>query len=371
MIVAWMFWSMRPSARFRSSPVMMTAVVVPSPHSWSWVLATSTSILAAGCSTSISLRIVTPSFVTTTSPMESTSILSSPRGPRVDRTASAIAFAAWMLFERAPRPFSRFVPSFSTRIGVCPVSIVRSRRDSSQLSAAVIQPFYLTEWVPPRARPVGARRARSDGRAGPPPPGEPIYPAPRPFPRAPARARGDPDPHGSGDLDRASHAPAGDPDAHEPRAHLRRASSRWGRRRRHGPPDDAPRVPGSYGRHGPPRLRRRTSPDATGDPADPALEVPGRIPRALAAGRGEPPAAPVALPGHRLPGPAARGMGLRGHPGAGVRPPTPTRGHGAGGRGAGGGADAAVRLLRPSQPGRLAEVRELRRPVLAPIRALR
>ena len=124
MIVGWMFCSMSSSARLSSSPASTTAVVVPSPHSWSWVFATSTSIFAAGCSTSISLRIVTPSLVTTTSPIESTSILSRPRGPSVERTESAIAFAAAMLFERAPRPFSRFVPSFSTRIGVCPVSMV-------------------------------------------------------------------------------------------------------------------------------------------------------------------------------------------------------------------------------------------------------
>ena len=36
----------------------------PVAASWSWVFATSTSIFAAGCSTSISFRIVTPSFVT-------------------------------------------------------------------------------------------------------------------------------------------------------------------------------------------------------------------------------------------------------------------------------------------------------------------
>jgi hypothetical protein len=54
-------------------------------------------ILAAGWSMSISLRMVAPSLVMTTSPMLSTSILSMPFGPRVVRTASATAFAAAML----------------------------------------------------------------------------------------------------------------------------------------------------------------------------------------------------------------------------------------------------------------------------------
>ena len=49
-------------------PARTAAVVVPSPTSSSWVWATSTSIWAAGCSMSISSRMVTPSFVMTTSP---------------------------------------------------------------------------------------------------------------------------------------------------------------------------------------------------------------------------------------------------------------------------------------------------------------
>src|SRR6059036_1023730 len=116
--VGWMFWSIRSSAFLSSSPAKMTAVVVPSPASSSWVFATSTSIFAAGCSMSISLRIVTPSFVMTTSPRLSTSILYIPRGPKVERTASATAFAAAMLLNCAPLPRSRRVPSFRTNIGV-------------------------------------------------------------------------------------------------------------------------------------------------------------------------------------------------------------------------------------------------------------
>ncbi len=93
-MVGWISMSNKPSAFFKSSPAMMTAVVVPSPTSSSWVLATSTSILAAGCSMSISLRIVTPSLVTTISPNPSTSILSIPLGPRVVLTVSARTFPA-------------------------------------------------------------------------------------------------------------------------------------------------------------------------------------------------------------------------------------------------------------------------------------
>ena len=97
MIVGWTLASIRSVAFLRSSPARMTLVVVPSPTSASWVLATSTSILAAGCWTSISLRMVTPSLVMTTSPTESTSILSIPLGPRLLLTALEIAMAAWML----------------------------------------------------------------------------------------------------------------------------------------------------------------------------------------------------------------------------------------------------------------------------------
>ncbi len=123
MMVGWMLASIRSTAFFRSSPAITTAVVVPSPHSSSWVLATSTSILAAGCSTSISLSMVTPSLVMTTSPMESTSILSIPLGPRALLTASAIALAAMMLLYWASLPLSRLVPSFSISMGVLPYPI--------------------------------------------------------------------------------------------------------------------------------------------------------------------------------------------------------------------------------------------------------
>ncbi len=56
----------------------------------------------------------------TTSPIESTSILSIPFGPSVERTESATALAAAMLFDWALRPRVRCVPSLRMKIGACP-----------------------------------------------------------------------------------------------------------------------------------------------------------------------------------------------------------------------------------------------------------
>ena len=66
---------------------------------------------------SISLSMVAPSLVMTTSPMLSTSILSIPFGPRVERTESATALAAAMLLLCAERPLVRSVPSLRMKIG--------------------------------------------------------------------------------------------------------------------------------------------------------------------------------------------------------------------------------------------------------------
>ena len=98
----------------------MTAEVVPSPTSLSVAFETSTSIFAAGCWTSISLSMVAPSLVMVTSPSESTSILSMPRGPTELLTISAISFAAWMLFLWASLPLDWLLPSFRMRTGVPP-----------------------------------------------------------------------------------------------------------------------------------------------------------------------------------------------------------------------------------------------------------
>ena len=94
---------------------------MPSPTSSSCVFATSTIIFAAGCSISISFRIVAPSFVIVTSPIESTSILSMPFGPKVVRTLSATALAAIIFLLCASLPVFRSVPSGRINIG-CPPS---------------------------------------------------------------------------------------------------------------------------------------------------------------------------------------------------------------------------------------------------------
>src|SRR3989442_14206120 len=157
---------MSAAALARSSPARMTAVVVPSPHSWSWAFATSTIIFAAGCSTSTFLRIVTPSFEVVTYPIESTSNLSMPRGPSVERTASAIARAAAMLFFRAPRPSSRVVPSLRMKIfGPAPVDIAIS------VAPPIVDfdcaPRHGWEGVYEFARPRGGRNQRYDTREVP------------------------------------------------------------------------------------------------------------------------------------------------------------------------------------------------------------
>ncbi|OPY18528.1 MAG: hypothetical protein A4E23_01351 [Methanomethylovorans sp. PtaU1.Bin073] len=103
-IVGWIPLFISSSAFVSNSPVSIAAVVVPSPTSSSWVLDTSTTILAAGCSISISLRMVAPSLVITMSPNESTSILSMPLGPSVLLTAFATAFPARILMLRASLP---------------------------------------------------------------------------------------------------------------------------------------------------------------------------------------------------------------------------------------------------------------------------
>ncbi len=122
-IVGWTSWVRRDSAFSNSAPASTTADVVPSPTSLSVVFEISTSIFAAGCWTSISLRMVAPSFVIVTSPSESTSILSIPLGPRLLWTTSAMIFAAAMLFFWASRPLLSVAPSFSKITGKFPFGI--------------------------------------------------------------------------------------------------------------------------------------------------------------------------------------------------------------------------------------------------------
>ena len=95
----------------------MTAVVVPSPISSSIDLATFTIIFAATLSISSFFNISAPSFVIVTSPIESTSILFIPFGPRVDFTDSVIARIAFMFCIRASFSLVVSVPSFNIIIG--------------------------------------------------------------------------------------------------------------------------------------------------------------------------------------------------------------------------------------------------------------
>ncbi|OFV65713.1 MAG: membrane protein [Candidatus Syntrophoarchaeum butanivorans] len=148
--MGWISCSKRSSAFFRSSPAITTAVVVPSPTSSSCVFAISTIIFAAGCSISISFRIVAPSFVITTSPSESTSILSIPLGPSVVLTALATAFAASMLRFCASLPLVRSLPSFNISIGVppsCPA--IHNILHLSCCSVFYDLYFYIKVTVPP------------------------------------------------------------------------------------------------------------------------------------------------------------------------------------------------------------------------------
>merc|ERR1719384_1323624 len=97
MEVGWIpFWSSLSAASSRLPAITQTEVV-PSPASISCALLSSTSILAAGWTTFISLRMVAPSLVMVTSPLASWIILSMPRGPRLVLMASLRALAAWML----------------------------------------------------------------------------------------------------------------------------------------------------------------------------------------------------------------------------------------------------------------------------------
>ena len=131
------------SAFCNSSEVSMTVVVVPSRAALSWADEVEMSSLAVGCSTFAASRTVTPSLVTVAGPPSSTSILSRPRGPRVERTAPASAVAALTLFTNAERPCRRSVSSRATSCSV------------STICAAVRQPCF----EPARGRGLRAQRA--------------------------------------------------------------------------------------------------------------------------------------------------------------------------------------------------------------------
>ena len=93
--------------RCKISPAKIITLVVPSPTSSSWLLASSIIDFAAGCVTSISLKIAFPSFVITMPPEASRIIFNIDRGPNVVRTTSETAFAADMFCIWAFLPVSR------------------------------------------------------------------------------------------------------------------------------------------------------------------------------------------------------------------------------------------------------------------------
>ena len=89
----------------RSISAHITTVdVVPSLATRSWVEDALIIIFAAGCSTLADSKTVTPSLVTKVPPLSSTSSLSKPFGPSVERTAPASAIAACTFFRKASRP---------------------------------------------------------------------------------------------------------------------------------------------------------------------------------------------------------------------------------------------------------------------------
>lgn len=88
----------------------MMTLVVPSPTSSSCVLLNSIILFAAGCATSISLKIEFPSLVRTIPPIGSRIILSIAFGPRQVRMTSETVLEAWMLAVWALRPEVRSGP---------------------------------------------------------------------------------------------------------------------------------------------------------------------------------------------------------------------------------------------------------------------
>mmetsp|Transcript_16990 Transcript_16990/g.50710 ORF Transcript_16990/g.50710 Transcript_16990/m.50710 type:complete len:215 (-) Transcript_16990:136-780(-) len=122
MTVGCRFRSRNGSATCSISPARMMTEVVPSPTSSSWVLLSSMMLFAAGCDTSISLKMALPSFVMTMPPLASRSIFSMDLGPSVVLMMSETAFPAAMLLDWAFLPTSRLVLMVST--GMPPPCII-------------------------------------------------------------------------------------------------------------------------------------------------------------------------------------------------------------------------------------------------------
>ena len=105
-VVGWTLFFINWVALLSNSAANITTEVVPSPTSLSWIWAKSPKILAAGCSMDNNFKIVAPSFVITTSPVSSTSILSRPWGPKLDLTTLDMDWTALELLSRTSIPVS-------------------------------------------------------------------------------------------------------------------------------------------------------------------------------------------------------------------------------------------------------------------------
>jgi len=91
MIDGCIFLSKNGLAAYIISPAKTITLVVPSPTSSSYALDISNILLAAGCLTSISLRMACPSLDNTIPPIGSINIFNIDLGPKVLTTISAIA----------------------------------------------------------------------------------------------------------------------------------------------------------------------------------------------------------------------------------------------------------------------------------------
>mmetsp|Transcript_42817 Transcript_42817/g.91394 ORF Transcript_42817/g.91394 Transcript_42817/m.91394 type:complete len:257 (+) Transcript_42817:944-1714(+) len=108
----------------RNSPASSTTEVVPSPTSASCDIEMSTSVLPAGWTIWSCFMSVAPSFEMVTRPLSSWINLSIPRGPRVERTTSTIAWQALMLEMSCGLPCEVSVPSRRRTIcGCMPIPI--------------------------------------------------------------------------------------------------------------------------------------------------------------------------------------------------------------------------------------------------------
>lgn len=114
----WIYFFIIYYAFLNNSDAIITTEVVPSPTSSSCNYDNYTIIFADGCSTSIYLKIVAPSFVIVTSPISSTNILSRPNGPNDDFTMLASDYTAVIFAVLTSLPYV-LNPSISNPDDIC------------------------------------------------------------------------------------------------------------------------------------------------------------------------------------------------------------------------------------------------------------